>query len=287
MRRGVAAQHREHLHERATAVRIARGIETGQQAVPWGQRQQHHQGTDVENQDAVDHLVDGLRDYGFRLVGLSRGKAEHFQATEREHDDRQRHDQATDTIGEESAMFPQVADRGLRAAAAADQQVAAQGDHADDSQYLDDREPELRLAEDFDVGQVDQVDHHEEHCCRDPGRDLRPPVMHVFTDGGQFRHAHQDVQHPAVPARQETGETAPVLMREVAEGASHRLFDNHLAELAHDHEGDETADGVAQDHRRARRLEYPGRAEEQPSANRTAKGDQLDVAIFQAAFQLA
>ncbi|MNC79314.1 hypothetical protein D3C75_1317590 [compost metagenome] len=76
-------------------------------------------------------------------------------------------------------------------------------------------------------------------------------------------------------------------MREVAEGASHRIFDDHFAELAHDHEGDETADGVAQDHRRARRLEYPGRAEEQPSANRTAKGDQLDVAIFQAAFQLA
>ncbi|MCY1428276.1 hypothetical protein D9M71_441540 [compost metagenome] len=76
-------------------------------------------------------------------------------------------------------------------------------------------------------------------------------------------------------------------MCKVAEGTGHRLFDDHLAELAHDHEGDEAADRIAQDHRRACRLEHPGRAQEQPSADRTAEGDKLDVAIFQAAFKLA
>ncbi|MNL45859.1 hypothetical protein D3C87_1685360 [compost metagenome] len=111
--------------------------------------------------------------------------------------------------------------------------------------------------------------------------------MDVFADRGQLRHAHQNVQNPAVPARQKAGKAAPVLVREMAEGTGHRLFDNHLAELAHDHEGDEAADGVAEDHRRAGGFEYPGRAEEQAGTDRATEGDQLNVAIFQAAFQLA
>lgn len=76
-------------------------------------------------------------------------------------------------------------------------------------------------------------------------------------------------------------------MREVAEGAGHRLFDDHFAELAHDHEGDETADGVAENHRRASGFEYTGRAEEQAGTNRATEGDQLNMTILQAAFQLA
>ena len=184
-------------------------------------------------------------------------------------------------------MFPQVADRSLRTATAADQQVAAQGDHADNCHDLDDREPELGFAKHFDVGQVDQVDQHEEGRCRGPGGDLRPPVVHIFADGGQLRHAHQDVQHPAVPARHEAGETAPVFMGKVAEGAGDRFFDDHFTELAHDHERDKAADRIAQDHRRAGRLEYPGRTEEQASADRATEGYQLDMTIFQAAFKLA
>ena len=189
--------------------------------------------------------------------------------------------------GEEAAVFPQVAHRGLRAAAAADQQVAAQGDHADDGHHLDDGKPEFSLAEDFDVGQVDQVDQHEKRRRRHPGRDLRPPVMHVFADSRQLRHAHQDVQNPAVPARQEASETAPVFVGKVTEGTGHRLFDDHFAELAHDHEGDKAADGIAQDHRRAGRFEHPGRAQEQAGADGTTEGDQLDMTVFQATFQFA
>ncbi|MCY1416583.1 hypothetical protein D9M71_320940 [compost metagenome] len=165
-------------------------------------------------------------------------------------------------------MGPQVAHRRLRAAIAADQQVAAQGNHADDRHDLDDREPELGLAKHFDVGQVDGVDQHEEARCGDPGRDVRRPVVDVLADRGQLRHAHQDVQNPAVPARQETGKAAPVLVGEVAEGAGHRIFDDHFAQLAHDHESNEAADGIAEDHRRAGGLEYPGRAEEQTGTDR-------------------
>jgi hypothetical protein len=76
-------------------------------------------------------------------------------------------------------------------------------------------------------------------------------------------------------------------VRKVAEGTGHRLFDNHFAQLAHDHEGDEAADRIAEDHRRPGGLQHPGRAEEQPGTNRATEGDQLNMAIFQAAFQLA
>ena len=34
----------------------------------------------------------------------------------------------------------------------------------------------------------------------------------------------------------------------MAERAGHRLFDDHFAKLAHDHEGDEAANGVAKNH---------------------------------------
>ena len=189
--------------------------------------------------------------------------------------------------GEETTMLPQVADRGLRAAAAADQQVTAQGNHADNRHHLDDGKPELGFTEDFDVGQVDRVDQHEERRRRDPGRNLRPPVVHVLADGRQLRHTHQNVQNPAVPARQEAGETAPVLVGKVAERAGNRLLDNHFAKLAHDHEGDKAADGIAQDHRRAGGFEHPGRAQEQAGADSATEGDQLDMPVFQAAFQLA
>ncbi|MOA20495.1 hypothetical protein D3C78_1409440 [compost metagenome] len=76
-------------------------------------------------------------------------------------------------------------------------------------------------------------------------------------------------------------------MGEVAERAGDRLLDDHLAELAHDQKGDEAGDGIAEDHRRSGRLQHPGRAEEQAGTDGAAEGDQLDVAVFQAALELA
>ncbi|MCY1428033.1 hypothetical protein D9M71_439030 [compost metagenome] len=177
-------------------------------------------------------------------------------------------------------MRPQVGNRRLRAALAAEQQEQAEHDHADDRHHLDDREPELGLAERLDVEQVDRVDQDEEHRRGDPGRNIRPPEMDVLADRGQLGHADEDVQHPVVPAGHEAGETAPVLVREVAERTGNRLFDDHLAELAHDQEGDQAADGIAEDHRRAGRLQDAGGAQEQPGTDRAAKGDELDVAVL-------
>ncbi|MNE76068.1 hypothetical protein D3C80_1722810 [compost metagenome] len=76
-------------------------------------------------------------------------------------------------------------------------------------------------------------------------------------------------------------------MGEVAERAGHRLLDDHLAELAHDQEGDEAGDGIAEDHRRPGGLQHPGRAEEQAGTDGAAQGDQLDVAVLQTAPEFA
>ncbi|MNQ73845.1 hypothetical protein D3C85_885900 [compost metagenome] len=277
----VAADQGENLHERAAAVGIARRAECLQQLIPRIQRQQHGQRADVEDQHPVNHLVDGLGNDLAWFAGFSGGDADQLQAAEGKHDERHRHQQTAVAVGEEPAVVPQVAHRGLRAASAAEQHVAAEEDHADDGHDLDDREPEFHFTEDFDVQRVDQVDQHEEHGGADPGRHLRPPELHVLADGRQLGHAHQHIQHPVVPAGQETGKTAPVVVGKVTEGTGHRLFDNHLAELAHDQERDESGNRIAEDHRRPGGLEHAGRAQEQPRTNGATQGDQLNVSIFQ------
>src|SRR5690606_23151374 len=84
-------------------------------------------------------------------------------------------------------------------------------------------------------------------------------------------------------AREETGEVAPVAEGEMAERTGHRLLDHHLAELAHDQEGDHAGHRVAQQHRRTGQADRGRGAQEQPGADRPAQGDELDVAVFQPA----
>ena len=181
----------EDHHERAAALH---------HLLPRVQRQQHCQGTDVENQDAVHHLVGGLGDALARVVSLGSRDADQLQATEREHDHRQGHYQTSDAVREEAAVLPQVGHAGIRATMTAAQQPGTKADHADDRYHLDQGEPELHLAIDLYLGQVDQVDHHEEDRRRGPGGEVRPPVLHVDTDRRQLGHADQHVHHPVIPA---------------------------------------------------------------------------------------
>src|SRR5690606_32902965 len=86
-----------------------------------------------------------------------------------------------------------------------------------------------------------------------------------------------------VPAGQKARIATPVLVGEVTEGAGHRLLNDHLAQLAHDQEGNEAANGIAEDHRRTGALHDPRRAQEQAGANGSAQGDQLDMTVLQPA----
>lgn len=59
----------------------------------------------------------------------------------------------------------------------------------------------------------------------------------------------------------------------MCEGAGHRLFNDHLAELAHDQEGDNPGESVTQQNRRASHLDGGADAEKQPGPDRAAEGN--------------
>ncbi|MNE67784.1 hypothetical protein D3C80_1634090 [compost metagenome] len=67
----------------------------------------------------------------------------------------------------------------------------------------------------------------------------------------------------------------------MTEGTGHRLFDDHLAQLAHDQESDEPGNRITEDHRRPGRLEHACGAQEQPRTNSPAQGDELNMSILQ------
>ncbi|MNQ97246.1 hypothetical protein D3C85_1128850 [compost metagenome] len=253
--------------------------------LPGVERQQNGQRTDVEQQDAVDHLVGRARDAVPGVIGLGCGNTHQFQPAEREHDHGHGHHQPACPIGEKATVLPQVGDACIRATRTGCQQPGTEGDHADDRGHLDQGEPELHLAEDLDLGQVDQVDDHKEHRRRCPGREARPPVLDVDAHRRQLGHADQHIEYPVVPTGHEAGELAPVTVGEVAEGARYRLFDHHFAQLAHDEERDQAGDGVTEQNRRARHLDCLGNTEKKPGADGATQCDQLDMAVFQAPAQ--
>ena len=230
-------------------------------------------------------LVGGARDAFLRRIRLGGGDADQLEPAEREHDDGHGHHQATQTVREKAAQLPQIGHAGLRAAVAAGQQISAEADHGHDGADLDDGEPELHLAEQLDVEQVDHVDQHKEHQRRNPGGHARPPVLHVDAHRRELGHAHQHIQHPVVPARDKTRERPPVAVGEVAERTGHRLLDHHLAQLPHDQEGDHAGDRITQDDRRSGQLDGLRNAEEQTGSDGAPQGNQLNVTIAQPSFE--
>src|SRR5690606_36393647 len=87
MRRGVTADQREDKHERAPAVGIAGRAQGRHQRIPRIERQQYGQGADVEDQNPVHHLVDGLGNDLARLGGFGSGNPDQLQPAEGKHDD--------------------------------------------------------------------------------------------------------------------------------------------------------------------------------------------------------
>ena len=237
------------------------------------ERQQHHQRADIEQQDTVHNLVDRFRNAFVRIARFSSGDANQLQTAKGEHNDRQREDQPFPASRQEAAVLPQVVDRCTLAAVAGEQQPQAKADHADNRQHLDQRKPELGLTIQAHVHKVNGVNDDEEGRRPDPRWHVREPVLHIDACGGQLRHAHQHEHHPVVPAGEEACERTPVFIGKMREGAGHRLFNNHLAELAHNQEGDNPRESVTQQNRRASHLNGGADAEKQPGTDRAAKGN--------------
>ncbi|MOA38771.1 hypothetical protein D3C78_1604880 [compost metagenome] len=72
-----------------------------------------------------------------------------------------------------------------------------------------------------------------------------------------------------------------------AEGAGGRVGDHHLAQAAHQQDGDQGADGVAEDHARSGQLDRRAAAQEQAGADRAADGDHGQLRAGQALQQVA
>ena len=208
-----------------------------------------------------------------RIARFSRGDANQLQPAEGEHNDRQRQDQPFPAGRQKAAVLPQVVDACTLAAVTGEQQPQAKADHADNRQHLNQRKPELGLAIQAHVHKVNGVNDDEEGRGPNPRRHVREPVLHIDAGGGQLCHAHQHEHHPVVPAGEEACERPPVFIGKVCEGAGHRLFNDHLAELAHDQEGDNPGDSVTQQNRRASHLNGGADAEKQPGTDRAAKGN--------------
>ena len=186
-------------------------------------------------------------------------------------------------------MLPEVRDGGcLPRRAQVEEHHHGTGDQEhDDRDDLDQREPELELAEQPDRDQVDAVEHAERDQRRDPLRHVGEPVGGVDGDRGDLGHAGDDPHEPVGPAGGESGERADVLLGVGGEGAGDRPMQQQFAQRAHDEEDDDAAGGVGEDEARAGLADRPAGAEEQPDADRAAEGDQLDVTILQAAVQVA
>ncbi len=169
--------------------------------------------------------------------------------------------------------------------AAADVVLGRQQEDADQHEAheggdLDDREPELHLAEDLHRDQVHGEDDREGDQRQHPLRDGREhaPVVRVERDRGDVGDAGgrpvQEV-HPA-------GDIGALLAEELArvghEGAGGGPVQDQLAQGPDDEEREDTADQVGQGERRARVVQASAGAEEEAGADGAADGDHVDVA---------
>ncbi len=266
----------ENHHERAAV---------GFDIHPRIERQQHHQRANVEDEDTVDHLIHRFRNSGLRIARLGGGNADQLQAAKGEHDHRQGHNQFVPAGGEEAAMLPEVIEGGAFAAVAREEQPQAKADHRDNRQHLDQGKPELHLAVEADVNQVGSVDDDKEHGGPDPRRHVRQPVLHIDASRGQLGHAHQHKHYPVVPAGEEAREGTPVFPGKVGERTGDWLLDHHLAQLAHNQEGDNPGDAVAQQHRWPGHLNCRPDAQKQPGADSAAQRDKLNMSVLQTPLQ--
>ena len=276
------AQPLEDGHERAGARLVLAG---GQH------RDQQQDRTAVEDGDPEDDRVDRLRHLGLGVLHLAGGHADHLDGGVGEHDPGHRQQRSVPVEvpagGPEAArVAPQVVEPGLVPADA----EAADHDHEPDRQEdhdrgdLGDRGPELELPERPRRQQVDHQHHGQRDQHRQPGRQVREPVLHVQPDRRQLGDAGERPVQPVHPA----GDEGPLLAVELAhvgdEGTRGGAVQHQLAERAHQEVGDHADEDVGEQQRRSVVVQPGGRAQEQPGPDRPADGDHLDVPAPQALF---
>ena len=262
-RRRADAQAVEDLHERAA---LAANL------WPWVDRHQHKQGQHVEQQDPQGHRIDRPWNHPLWVLGFTGSDTDDLDAAECEHHHRQGGNHTADAIRHETTVGPQVAQAGSCFSAgradAEEHDAKTAEDHRDDGGDFQQRQPELHLAEDLDVAQVQPADQQHDAQHPDPACDFREPEAHVDAEGGDVGQADDDHLEGVGPAEDEAGHGAQVGAGVMAKGARDRVVDGHLAEGAHDHEDGGTTNQVGQQHGGAGHLDGRGGTVEKPGADR-------------------
>ncbi|MNP41163.1 hypothetical protein D3C76_1348500 [compost metagenome] len=149
-------------------------------------------------------------------------------------------------MGHEAAVAPQVGNTQGDAivAEAKSNNADATQNHGNNSDDLDQGEPEFKLAKGLDREQVDRA--HASQCgqCPDPARDVGEPDAHIDGHRRDFRHAGHQPQEPVVPAGQKTCQWAKVILGVTAEGTCNWVVHGHFAERAHDDQNRQAANDV-------------------------------------------
>ena len=185
-------------------------------------------------------------------------------------------------------MAPQVRDGGRGSLLV----NRAHGDHAetdddqgDDRDDLDERKPELRLAEGLDRHGVEGEEQQRRRTDGDPRGQVRPPKVRVAGDRDHVGDAGDHPARPVGPPRHKACPGANEVAGDVREGRVLVVGEQQLTEGTHEQEEDRADDHVDQQDRGARDRNRLTGAHKQARANRATDGNQLDVAVFQRALK--
>ena len=265
-----------------------------------------HERAHVEDEDAHDQLVDGLRQHFARVLGFGYGHTYEFDELVGEEHHLEAHEEVHPAVRRKLEAVGNVrkahSGTGNRAVHAFDMrgrvaETEEQHHHGGDNQThnqcdFDHGEPEFRLAEHFHGNEIDAGERHKEAQFDKPF-----PRVEVYAerteerdeiraDGCDFGHAGQDEHDPVRPAGEFAPRAAEVAGDEVDEGVLAWVAVHHFADGAHEQEHDEAHADVHEDDARSGQRDRLAGAEEQAGADGAADGDELDVAVFQAAFHV-
>ena len=206
------------------------------------------------------------------MLGFASGHRNRFHAQIAEHGDDHAQPHAPDAFGPEAAadlvvLQPYTWNAGAKHHVGADQHKSHNGGH------LDGRESVFHRAIDFDAAQVHADQNGGEDADPDPLRYIWEPVGHVHADRRDF---HADSQHQGGPvgiAQHKTSQRPEIKLGIGAKGAGCGVGHRHFAQAANQEQGDEGANGVADEHGRAGKANGKGAAHEQTGADGAANGD--------------
>ncbi|CAM5208947.1 hypothetical protein LSPH26S_03807 [Lysinibacillus sphaericus] len=206
-------------------------------------------GKHVEDDDADRDRVDCLGQVAHRVGRFGRGGADQFDADEGEHRDLEAGEEPAHPLREEATVIPQVGDRLEAASEAPGDQGEAGDDQRADRDDLDQREPELHLAEQLHRDQIQtQQQQHAQHR-RYPRRQPREPELRVRRDGNDVGDRGDDPAEPVGPAAEEAGPWPQQIGGEVDERLT-QVGQQQLAHRPHHEEQHHADDRIDQQDRR-------------------------------------